>query len=313
MEENPGTLEMLQESFKGVARVETGFFGTSKQDEPPAREIPEEYLMKLNLRRYSPNTTKSYLMYFSRFINHFRDRELSEITEDEIRRYMNNLISERDISDSEQNLAINAIKFYYEKVLGFQKKKYQLERPRRDSKLPLVLSEAEVGSILKGISNLKHKSIIYLIYSAGLRISEAVGMKITDIQTDRGLIMVRDAKGRKDRVTLLSPRLLEILRDYYKKYKPKEWLFEGARGEKYSKSSIQAIFKRALERSKIRKKATVHTLRHSFATHLLERGADLRYIQVLLGHQSSRTTEKYTHVTTKFLGNIQSPLDYLDL
>jgi integrase/recombinase XerD len=117
----------------------------------------------------------------------------------------------------------------------------------------------------------------------------------------------------KDRVTLLSPRLLELLRNYYKKYRPKEWLFEGASGEQYSASSIQRIFKKALDRAKIRKKATVHTLRHSFATNLLERGADLRYIQVLLGHQSSRTTEKYTHVTRKFLGNIQSPLDYLDL
>jgi integrase/recombinase XerD len=151
---------------------------------------------------------------------------------------MNNLILERDISDSEQNLTINAIKFYYEKVLDFQRKKYQLERPRRDSKLPLVLSEAEVGSILKGIRNMKHKCIIFLIYSAGLRISEAVGMKIADIQTDRGLITVKDAKGDKDRVTLLSPRLLTILREYYMKYKPKVWLFEGARGEQYSTSSI---------------------------------------------------------------------------
>jgi integrase/recombinase XerD len=238
MEENPGTVELLQESFAGVAQIDMGLLSTTKQDEPLAREIPEEYLMKLYLRRYSPNTRKSYRMYFSRFINHFRDRELSEITEDEIRRYMNNLILERDISDSEQNLTINAIKFYYEKVLDFQRKKYQLERPRRDSKLPLVLSEAEVGSILKGIRNMKHKCIIFLIYSAGLRISEAVGMKIADIQTDRGLIMVKDAKGDKDRVTLLSPRLLTILREYYMKYKPKVWLFEGARGEQYSTSSI---------------------------------------------------------------------------
>ena len=163
------------------------------------------------------------------------------------------------------------------------------------------------------IDNLKHKSILYLIYSAGLRISESVNMKIADIDSKRNLIHVKSAKGKKDRTTLLSQKLLVMLREYYIEYRPKEYLFEGESGRQYSVKSIQNVFNKALKRSGIRKKATVHSLRHSFATHLLERGADLRYIQELLGHSSSKTTEIYTHITKKGMSSISSPLDHLEI
>jgi len=176
------------------------------------------------------------------------------------------------------------------------------------------LSEAEVKNILSNVNNLKHKVILMTIYSAGLRISEAINLKIKDIDSNRMQIRVEQSKGKKDRYTLLSKKTLEMLRLYFKEYKPKEWLFEGAKeGTPYSAKSIQTIFTEATKLAGIKKRATVHTLRHSFATHLLENGTDLRYIQSLLGHESSKTTEIYTHITTKGFDQILSPLDKLDL
>jgi integrase/recombinase XerD len=166
---------------------------------------------------------------------------------------------------------------------------------------------------MEQIENIKHKSILYLIYSAGLRISEAVNLKIADIDSKRNVIIVQGGKGKKDRTTLLSQKLLIMLREYYVKYRPKDYLFEGDPGKQYSVKSIQNVFNKALKKSGIRKKATVHSLRHSFATHLLEHGTDLRYIQELLGHSSSKTTEIYTHITKKGMDKIKSPLDNLEV
>jgi integrase/recombinase XerD len=179
--------------------------------------------------------------------------------------------------------------------------------------LPSVLSEEEVFRLLKQVDNLKHKTALSIIYSAGLRIGELINLKINDIDSARGQIRILQGKGKKDRVSLLSTNILKMLREYYKEYRPKEWLFEGQFGGQYSQGSIQEVFRQAKKSAGIRKRATVHTLRHSFATHLLERGTDLRYIQELLGHQSSRTTEIYTHVTEKGFKNIISPFDNLDL
>ena len=176
-----------------------------------------------------------------------------------------------------------------------------------------MLSEEEISSILKVTTNLKHKAILMTIYSAGLRISEAIKLKIKDIDSDRMQIRVEQSKGKKDRYTILSAKLLLVLREYFKEYIPKDYLFEGQKGEQYSDRSIQLILKDACAKAKITKKASVHTLRHSFATHLLEHGTDLRYIQSLLGQERSKTTEIYTHVTTKGFDQIKSPLDKLDL
>lgn len=226
---------------------------------------------------------------------------------------MKYLLATKKVASSTQNQAINAIKFYYEKVRMGERKVYALERPLKETKLPKVLSEDEVIAILKALGNLKHKTMIWLIYAAGLRRSELVGLKIKDIDSKRMVINIKGAKGKKDRITMLSDRILNLLRKYFAEYRPKVWLFEGAPGQPYSASSLQKVFMAALRKSGVRKEATLHTLRHSFATHLLETGTDLRYIQALLGHNSSKTTEIYTHVTTRGMEKIKSPLDNLDL
>ena len=226
--------------------------------------------------------------------------------------FMQYLVIERKISTSYQNQSINSIKFYYERVLGGQRKIYLIERPRREKTLPEVLSEQEVVSVIQQIDNIKHKAIVMLTYSSGLRLSEVVNLRIKDIDSNRMQVFVQQSKGRKDRYTLLSKKILPILRQYFKEYKPKEWLFEGAKGAKYSVSSVQNIVKEAYSRAGIKKKVSTHTLRHSFATHLLENGTSLRYIQNLMGHESSKTTEIYTHITTKGFDQIQNPLDKLD-
>ncbi|MFH2024769.1 MAG: site-specific tyrosine recombinase/integron integrase [bacterium] len=276
-------------------------------------EIPKEFEETLKLKRYSDNTIRSYKSHFIQFLQYYSHRDPKTITEKEIREYLLYLVNKKKVSNSYQNQAINSIKFYYEKVLGRQTSTYYLQRPKKEKKLPVVLSEEEVVKILRQITNLKHKCIIYLIYSAGLRLSEVINLKISDIDSSRKVITIKGAKGKKDRISLLSDRVLTLLREYYKQYNPKEWLFEGQKGGKYSPKSVQNILKKALNNSKINKNATVHTLRHSFATHLLERGTDLRYIQELLGHNSSKTTEIYTHVTKKGLDKIVSPLDNLNI
>ena len=272
----------------------------------------KEYERLLKLKNYSLSTRKSYSHCFEKFLEHFTGHDINSLTKDQITDYLLRE-SDKGISAVYQNQIINAIKFYYEKVLGRKKEFYNLPRAKRPFKLPTVFSEEEIVRLLAQVSNFKHKCILYLIYSAGLRISEAVKMKISDIDSERNMIFVRGAKGKKDRTTLLSRKLLEMLRQYYKIYKPKEYLFEGETGGQYSVTSIQKVFNRALLASGINKKATVHSLRHSFATHLLERGTDLRYIQELLGHNSSKTTEIYTHVTKKGMDKISSPLDNLEI
>ena len=223
------------------------------------------------------------------------------------------MVTDRKVSASYQNQAINAIKFYYERVLGSKRKFYFIERPNKEKTLPVVLNTDEIKQILNVTENLKHKTILALIYSAGLRISECINMKIKDIDSKRMQIRISQSKGKKDRYTLLSQKTLVLLRSYFLEYKPKDYLFESPTLEQYSASSIQAIFRASCAKAKITKKATVHTLRHSFATHLLENGTDLRYIQSLLGHESSKTTEIYTHITTKGFDQIKSPLDNLDI
>ncbi len=285
---------------------------TSQYDIPNYRTCPEEYIFKLKELRYSERTLKSYKGLFEEFINFYHRYELEMIDESMIIAFMRYLVIERRISTSYQNLAINAIKFYYERVLGGQRKVYLIDRPRVEKKLPAVLSEQEVGEILKATENIKHKAILMLAYSAGLRLSEIVNVKIKDIDSKRMQIRIEQAKGKKDRYSLLSVKLLEVLRKYFKQYKPKEYLFEGVTGSVYSARSIQSIMQDSAQKAGIKKKVGVHTLRHSFATHLLENGTDLRYIQSLLGHESSKTTEVYTHITTKGFDQIISPLDKLN-
>lgn len=268
---------------------------------------------KLRVKRYSENTIRTYKALFSEFLKYYPAKEPNEINEEDIKNYLLFLVNQKKVSSSYQNQAINAIKFYLEKVLRNERAVYYVDRPLKEKKLPEVLSEEEITRLLQVVENLKHKCILYLIYSAGLRISEAINLTIKDIDSDRKVLYVRGGKGKKDRFTLLSTKMLMLMRDYYKKYRPSLYLFEGESGGPYSSRSIQQILKVNLGKAGITKKATVHTLRHSFATHLLERGTDLRYIQALLGHESSKTTEIYTHITRKGMENIKSPLDNLDI
>jgi integrase/recombinase XerD len=188
----------------------------------------------------------------------------------------------------------------------------QLHRPKREKKLPNVLSKEEIKKILEMPMNIKHRTMLSLIYSCGLRCGELLKMKPKDIDSKRMLVMIRLAKGKKDRIVPLSEKVLQLLREYYKRYRPKEWLFEGQKvGEAYSERSLQLVLKHAIEKAGIKKPVSLHWLRHSYATHLLESGTDLRYIQELLGHKSSKTTEIYTHVSTKSIQNIRSPFDDL--
>ncbi len=285
----------------------------SKKENQHYRNCPQGYVDKLKELRYSKNTIKVYTDLFGEFINYYEDVEISKITESMIVDFLRYLVNERNVSTSYQNQSINAIKFYYEKVLRGPRKVYRIDRPRKEKILPEVLSCEEVAAILKSIKNLKHKAIIMTIYSAGLRISELTNLKLKDIDSKRMQIRVEQGKGNKDRYTLLGNKTLETLRLYVKEYKPGEWLFEGASGGQYSTRSVQNILKNALKKVGISKNISVHSLRHSFATHLLESGTDLRYIQELLGHASSKTTEIYTHMTTKGFDQIKNPLDNLDI
>ena len=274
---------------------------------------PDDFIMKLKELRYSLNTEKTYKFALEDYLNYHHTIDIEKLNEGHIQSFLRHLVMERNVSTSYQNQAINAIKFYYERVLGGQRKTYFIDRPKKEKTLPVVLSEEEILLILRSVSNLKHKAILMVIYSAGLRISECINLKIKDIDSNRMQIRVEQSKGKKDRYTLLSTKTLLILRDYFKTYRPKEFLFEGQDGGCYSTRSIQNIFRDAVEKTKIKKKVSVHSLRHSFATHLLENGTNLRYIQSLLGHSNSKTTEIYTHVTTKGFEQLKSPLDNLDI
>ncbi|TFH26788.1 MAG: integrase [Bacteroidia bacterium] len=297
----------LQTSFESIVK---GSHLTTQRKQID-HYLPSQYLEKLIEKRYSPNTIKTYVSYIKSFAEEFQDSSLESVSTQQINNYILNLIRMKGISASQQNQRISAIKFYYEQVLGRKKAYYQLSRPKKEKKLPHILTIDEVEHLLKCCRNLKHKCILMTLYSAGLRRSELINLKINDIDSKRMLIRISHSKGNKDRYTLLSEKLVKLLRDYYKIYQPKYWLFEGQRGGQYSATSIENVFRKAMKQARITKYATPHTLRHSFATHLLEQGINLRYIQEILGHSSLKTTEIYTHVSSKQLTKIQNPLDKL--
>ncbi|MAE87128.1 MAG: integrase [Flammeovirgaceae bacterium] len=272
----------------------------------------EALLMKLASQRYSESTVNSYRYMFREFLKYLYPRPLYKVQLEDIQRYHYLLVKEKGVSRSYQNQSINAIKFYLEHVLGKDKTTYELERPKKVQQLPRVLSLEEVKSVFNQVDNLKHRAILMTIYSAGLRVGELVNLKVADIDSHGMRIWIREGKGVKDRITVLSPKLLLVLREYFKAYRPSIYLFEGPDGGIYTAGSVRKVLSRAVKKAGIRKKVVPHTLRHSFATHLLENGTNLRYIQTLLGHTNPKTTEIYTHVSTKNLEEIKSPLDLMD-
>ena len=272
----------------------------------------EKFKYWLQSKRYSNNTIKTYTEALKSFLTFFNNKSVFEITNEDVILYNNNYILENKLSSSYQNQIVNAIKLYFNTIQNQVIAIEKIHRPKREKILPNVLSKEEVKLILTTHTNAKHKTMLAMIYSCGLRRSELLHLKPTDIDSKRNIVIIRQSKGKKDRITPLSPKILELLRAYYILYKPKKWLFEGQEaGTQYSEQSLQSVLKQALQKSKIMKPVTLHWLRHSYATHLLESGTDLRYIQELLGHSSSKTTEIYTHVSTKNLQQIKSPFDDL--
>lgn len=305
-----------EESTINTIRQLLSSFGiiTMKQshNEPYFASDLKKLVNELRIQGYSNKTIKAYVGHLRRFMEH--NSEYSTYNETLIKRYILHLKEQINCSHSYISQLIASLKFYYIKIRGLPDFEFSIVHPRKEKKLPNVLSKKEVQSIISAVQNLKHKTIIMLTYSAGLRVSEVAQLKVTDIISQRGLIKVCQGKGKKDRVTLLSEKMLEILRIYYKSYKPDNWLFPGAEPDRpITTRSIQNVFERACKKANINSKATVHWLRHSFATHLLESGVDLRYIQELLGHSSSKTTEIYTHVSSKEIAKIRNPLDDISL
>ncbi|MFS4418659.1 site-specific tyrosine recombinase/integron integrase [Maribacter sp. 2307ULW6-5] len=278
-----------------------------RKPRPNFKPCPEEYLLKLELKRYSNNTVRAYVHCFEAFINHYAHLEPTNINENEVRAYLQKLVHQGR-SSSYINQALNSIKFFFEVVHGMPNRFFAIERPRKEERLPEVLSKEEILAIIAHTNNPKHKCIVSLLYSSGLRRSELLNLRLTDIDSKRMMVRIAQGKGNKDRLTILSPRALTALKGYYRQYRPKEYLFEGPKGGRYSASSVLNIVSRAAKKAGIHKKVTPHMLRHSFATHLLENGTDLRHIQLLLGHNSTKTTEIYTHVANRSFMNIKDLL-----
>jgi integrase/recombinase XerD len=274
-------------------------------------ELENKMKFDMELRGYSPKTIKNYLICVSNFAKHY-NKSLDLLGDDEIRNYLHYCITERQLCEGTVNYTHSALKFFYTKTLDRAWKTEKLVRAKEPRRLPVVLSQAEVKAILEAADNLKHKAILSTIYGAGLRLSEAAMLNVTDVDSKNMQIIIREGKGKKDRYSLLSENNLKLLREYWKRYKPKTALFPGMFPNEYiSPRTIQKVFGEAKNIAKIKKDATVHTLRHSFATHLLEAGTDICYIQRLLGHTSLQTTTIYLHLRRMDLLNIKSPLDSL--
>ena len=272
----------------------------------------EEFREWLTSKRYSGNTIRTYIDALQRFLEFFNQKAVHEINHLDIIRFNNEYILKNGYSSSFQNQVVNAIKLFFKTIENVKLESDKIHRPKREKKLPNVLSKEEIKAILEAPENVKHKTMLSLVYACGLRRSELLNLKPSDIDSKRHLLIIRQGKGKKDRVVPISDKMIEMLRGYYKMYRPKVWLFEGQKmGEQYSEASIQKVLHNALVIADIKKPVTLHWLRHSYATHLLESGTDLRFIQELLGHKSSKTTEIYTHVTEKSLQKIKSPFDDL--
>lgn len=309
-------LQLVQKQFKGKCTLQALDNTSRQQPKVELNEKQKEALtlceQKFILKSFSPSTIKNYLGALVHFFSFFKQHQLEEVSKAQIESYVYHLKSKYSISDTKQNLVINAIKAYYEHVMGKPREYYDIQRPNKSKTLPNVFSKEEVQALIKVTTNLKHKAILLTIYSTGIRISEAINLRIKDIHSDEGYLFIKDSKGKKDRKTVLSPILLNVLRTYYRNYKPSYWLFEGQDGGKYSAKSIQNILRKAIDLSKANPWGTVHTLRHSFATHLLQEGVNLRTIQIMLGHSSSKTTEIYTHILAINNKTAKSPLDFME-
>lgn len=289
--------------------------------ETPAWNLSPENLKALNcfvqqlqLKAYSPSTIRTYRNEFLQLLQLLKQKPANELTPDNLRRYMVYAMEKQGISENTAHSRLNALKFYFEQVLGLEKFFWQIPRPKRPQLLPKLLNENEIARLFNALPNRKYKAMLFTAYSAGLRVSEVAYLQIAHIDSGRMQIFIACAKGKKDRYVNLSPVLLDMLRRYLKseKPKPKVYLFESGRtGTAYPTRTVQQIFINAKVKARIQKSVGIHSLRHSFATHLLDKGTDIRYIKDLLGHFDIKTTERYLHVSKKQLVNVISPFDDL--
>lgn len=271
----------------------------------------DSFKIYLEQRRYSSNTINTYCQIIQKFLS-WTGKPIEEISQDDLIRFNHKKIIGEKLSGSYQNQLINAVKLFFERMEHRSMEIESIQRPFRERKLPNVLSKEEVKQLLSSLRNQKHRMMLVTIYACGLRCGELLNLRLTDVDSKRNFLIIRQAKGKKDRYVPITVKLIEELREYFKMYKPKTWLFEGQRiGEPYSARSLQLVLKEALLQARIKKPVTLHWLRHSFATHLLESGTDIRYIQSLLGHNSPKTTMIYTHVSEQSLSKIKMPYDDL--
>lgn len=298
--------------FKVPVKVKRSYDEPGELTPAASREI-EKFIAWMKQKRYSDRTVKSYTMSIKTFLKFYAGKPIEEITNKDLIEFNSQFIIGNGLSASFQNQILSGVKLFYSRLYKVKLDIDEIERPRRSRKLPNVLSKEEVKRIIEAPTNLKHRVMLSLLYACGLRRSELLNLRPGNVDSKRGLLIILNAKGQKDRVVPISNKTIELLREYYKTYKPKVWLFEGQTpGTGYSEQSLQSVLKQSVEKANIKKPVTLHWLRHSYATHLLESGTDLRFIQELLGHKSSKTTEIYTHVSTDSLKKIRSPFDDLD-
>ncbi len=312
-------LQLLKHSFKNIAdiSVDPSVFETPIQPLIRKNRIISEknkviiraFISYLKGKRYSESTIKTYFTFIADFFDFINDSPLKDLTNRDVERFIEEVFIPRRYSISTHRQFISALKLFVVFYPNSNIENLSLSRPKRSMFLPIVLSKEEIIDILRCTKNLKHRAILAMIYSAGLRISELLNLQLKHIDIDRRQIIVKNSKGRKDRNVILAKSFIPLMLNYLNTYNPNMFFTEGKPSQKYSAESIRAFLKRSCKSANIAKKVTPHTLRHSYATHLLENGIDLRYIQELLGHAKPETTMLYTHVSKKDLLNIESPLD----
>ena len=299
--------------YRSLFGLEPKYYGKSALTaiHPVNQSALDRYIEQLQLKGYSPNTIRTYVTEFSQLLKTLKSFSVNDLSAEKLRSYFLYCINDLKLSESIIHSRMNAVKFYFEQVLYREKLFLEIPRPKKPSTLPKAISTLDIKKMLDTIENSKHALLLKLCYGMGLRVSEIVNLKITDIDSKRMQVLVRQGKGKKDRYVNLPESILNELRAYYVAYKPKEFLFEGRYGDQYSIRSVQAVFKNAMKKARINKKVGIHSLRHSYATHLIEQGTDIRFVQELLGHKDIKTTMIYTSLTDQTKRKIKSPLDNL--
>ncbi|MCG1037065.1 site-specific tyrosine recombinase/integron integrase [Polaribacter sargassicola] len=311
--DNKENLDLVLKTFKAITNIDSSklsqknnFKRNLTEDQ---KQLLNNFYLYLKGKRYSQSTIQTYTFFVADFINFNTKTILEELTNRHVELFIERVFIERNYSVSSQRQFISALKIFINFYPSTKINDLVLERPKKSRKLPNVLSQEEILEIIRCTQNLKHKAILALIYSCGLRISELINLKLVDFHIERKQLIIKNGKGRKDRYVSLADSFLPLLSNYYHSYKPKNYFVEGLNGGKYSTESVRQFLRKSCKKAGIKKVVTPHTLRHSYATHLLENGVDIRYIQSLLGHSKPETTMIYTHVKRKDLMQIQNPLD----